>query len=227
MSTAALLLLADGRFPAGGHAHSSGVESACASGAIHDEATLAEFVRGRLHTAGRVDAAFAAAAFAAAAGSGRCSLAALDAELDARIASPRLRDVSRSLGRQAARAGERIWPGEPLSALRAESPPAGPHQPIAYGAIAVAAGLDASAAAATVLHGLATACATAAVRLLGLDPYAVHALLAGLAPELDALAAAAADAATQPIDRLPAWSGPLVEILAEDHATWEVRLFAS
>jgi urease accessory protein len=222
MSTATLLLLADGRFPAGGHAHSAGVETACASGAVHDVSTLAGFVRGRLHTAGRVDAAFAAASAL-----DRAPVAALDTELDARIASPRLRDVSRSLGRQALRAGERVWPGARLSSLRAEAPSAGPHQAIAYGAIASAAGLDAHAAAATVLHGLATACATAAVRLLGLDPFAVHGLLATLAPELDALAAEAVDAADEPIDRLPAWSGPLVEILAEDHATWEVRLFAS
>ena len=59
---AALLLLADGRFPAGGHAHSGGVEAACASGGITDVASLRSFVRGRLHTAGLVDAAFAASA---------------------------------------------------------------------------------------------------------------------------------------------------------------------
>jgi urease accessory protein len=222
MSTAALLLLADGRFPAGGHAHSAGVESACTAGAIHDVASLGEFVRGRLHTAGRVEAAFAAASAL-----DRHAFVTLDAELDARIASPRLRDVSRSLGRQALRAGERVWPHPRLASLRTGAPAAGPHQAVAYGAIAVAAGLDALAASATVLHGMATACATAGVRLLGLDPFAVHALLASLAPELDGLAAAAVDDAARPIDRLPAWSGPLVEILAEDHATWEVRLFAS
>ena len=31
----------------------------------------------------------------------------------------------------------------------------------------------------------------------------------------------------QPLHLMPACSGPLAEILAEDHATWEVRLFAS
>ena len=38
MSRAALLVLADGRFPAGGHAHSGGVEAAVAHGAVHDTA---------------------------------------------------------------------------------------------------------------------------------------------------------------------------------------------
>ena len=225
-ASAALLLLADGRFPSGGHAHSSGVEAACASGAVVDVPMLAAFVRGRLHTTGRVDAAFAAAsAF------DQLPIAALDAALDARIASPRLRDVSRSLGRQALRAGERVWPHERTRALRASSA-SGPHQAIAFGVIAAAAGLDPHAAALTVLHGLATTCATAAVRLLGLDPFDVHAMLATFAADLDALAADAVTVARMAaglgdVDALPAWSGPLVEILAEDHATWEVRLFAS
>jgi urease accessory protein len=222
VSRAALLLLADGRFPAGGHAHSAGVESACANGAVRDVDSLAAFVVGRLHTAGRVDAAFAAAAARE-----LHALAALDAALDARISSPRLREVSRALGRQALRAGERIWPHVRLQELRASSPPSGPHQSITYGVIAAAAGLGADDAALTVLHGLAASCATAAVRLLGLDPYAVHAMLASLGADIDALASAAVIESHEAIDRLPALSSPIVEILAEDHATWEVRLFAS
>ncbi|MEV7563365.1 urease accessory protein UreF, partial [Streptomyces sp. NPDC089795] len=43
MSRAALLVLADGRFPAGGHAHSGGAEAACKAGRIHDAATLEDF----------------------------------------------------------------------------------------------------------------------------------------------------------------------------------------
>jgi urease accessory protein len=222
MSGAALLLLADGRFPAGGHAHSAGVESACASGAIQDVRSLTDFLAGRLHTVGRVEAAFAAAAAC-----DEHDVASLDAAFEARIASPRLREVSRSLGRQALRAGERVWPHERLQALRAAAPPTGPHQAIAFGVIADAAGIDARGASQIVLHSMATACATAAVRLLGIDPFDVHAMLAGFGADLDALAARAVIEAETAIDDLPATSGPLVEILAEDHATWEVRLFAS
>lgn len=65
MSRAALLVLADGRFPAGGHAHSGGAEPAVAAGRIKDAATLETFCRGRLHTVGLVAAALAAAAAAA------------------------------------------------------------------------------------------------------------------------------------------------------------------
>ncbi|MYU17183.1 urease accessory protein UreF, partial [Streptomyces sp. SID8361] len=59
---AALLILADGRFPAGGHAHSGGAEAAVAAGRIHDAASLEAFCRGRLHTAGLTAAGLAAAA---------------------------------------------------------------------------------------------------------------------------------------------------------------------
>jgi urease accessory protein len=77
------------------------------------------------------------------------------------------------------------------------------------------------------VHHLAATVTTAALRLLGLDPFDIYALLAEVAPLADALAAAAAADAYADPRTLPASSGPLIEILAEDHAVWEVRLFAS
>lgn len=55
------MLLADGRFPAGGHAHSAGVEAAVADGRVSDVASLTAFAEGRLRTVGLVDAAVAMA----------------------------------------------------------------------------------------------------------------------------------------------------------------------
>ncbi len=49
---AATLLLADGRFPAGGHAQSAGVESAVRIGDVCDLATLERYLHGRLSTTG-------------------------------------------------------------------------------------------------------------------------------------------------------------------------------
>jgi urease accessory protein len=230
----ALLFLADGRFPAGGHAHSGGLEAAAALAGVRDVGHLAEFLRGRAATAGLVAASFAAAACAACGdttsddddGSAMLALAELDRELDARIPSPALRGASRRLGRQVLRAGRTIWPHPRLDALSAVFP-GGPHQPIGLGAVASAAGLNPPAVAAAALHEAVTGPATAAVRLLGLDPFAVYAVLADLGPELDAIAVAgAAHAGTPPAD-LPALSAPLLDILAECHTTWEVRLFAS
>ncbi|MYV58404.1 urease accessory protein UreF, partial [Streptomyces sp. SID4931] len=60
-----------------------------------------------------------------------------------------------------------------------------------------------------------------------LDPFHATAVLARLAPELDRIAEQAAEAARQGIDALPAASAPLLDITAEAHAAWPVRLFAS
>jgi urease accessory protein len=234
-SLSALLLLADGRYPAGGHAHSGGLEVACATGRVHDLDSLAAFLRGRLATAGLVAAAFAAAAREAAAreaAAGEASageatgvparLAELDAELDARTASPALRVASRRQGRALARAGRATWPSPVFGAL-----PADPHQPVALGTVAAAAGLAASDAALVAAYGVLTGPAASAVRLLALDPYPVQALLARLAGACDETAARGAAYAHRPLAGLPAATAPLADIGAELHATWEVRLFAS
>jgi urease accessory protein len=214
MSLATLLLLADGRLPSGGHAHSGGLEPQIAAGRVRDVDELDGFLRGKLATSGLVSAAFAAAACADV---GRA--AELDAGLDARTPSPALRKASRAQGRALLRAGRAMWP---VPAIGRE-----PHQPVALGALAAAAGLTPGAAAVAAAHGTTTGAASAAVRLLGLDPYAVHALLARLAPECDRVAAVAAARSGDPVDELPAAGAPLLDIGAEHHATWEVRLFAS
>ena len=218
MSLATLLVLADGRLPAGGHAHSGGLEAQVSAGRIRDLDHVAGFLRGRLATAGLVAAAFAAAACRSARASSP-TLLELDAGLDARTPSPALRRASRQQGRALLRAGRAMWP---LPEVDRE-----PHQPVALGVLAAAAGLGPAEAAVAAAHGTVTGPASAAVRLLGLDPYAVHGLLARLAPECDRIAADAAARAGDPVDELPAAGAPLLDVGAEHHATWEVRLFAS
>ncbi|MEU8422746.1 urease accessory UreF family protein [Micromonospora sp. NPDC048835] len=225
-----LLLLADGRFPAGAHAHSGGLEAAVAAGRVTDLASLEAFLAGRLATAGLVGAAFAAAAHRAAEVPARCAgrsevLARLDAELDARTAAPALRVVSRRQGRALLRAGRAIWPDAPFADLPAT--PVGAHQPLVLGLLCAAAGLSRVETATIAAYGTLTGAASAGVRLLGLDPYQVQALLVGLADACDGTAADAARAADDPPERMPAAAAPLADIHAEIHATWEVRLFAS
>jgi urease accessory protein len=232
MGVATLLVLADGRMPSGGHAQSGGLEAAVAAGRVRDVGDLDAFLRGRLATSGRVAAAFAAAACAR---TGEWS--ALDAGLDARTPSPALRTASRAQGRALVRAARRMWPSGPAApdesrAADRPRPPlelAGrePHHALAIGAVAAVAGLGPVEAAVAAAYGTVTAPASAAVRLLGLDPYAVHALLAELASDCDRIAASSADRAFDPVDALPAAGAPLLDIGAEHHSTWEVRLFAS
>ena len=213
MSLAALLLLADGRLPAGGHAHSGGAETAVARGLVHDAATLQLFLRGRLRTAGRV-----AAGGAAAACSGR--LEGLDAELDARTPSPASRDASRAQGRALLRLARTSWPSATYADL-----PVAPHHPHALGAVAAVAGCSPyEAAVAAALHAVSGP-ATAVVRLLGLDPYAVSAVQAGLGDEVETVARSAT--AEVAAGGLPATGSPLLDLLAEEHAGAPVPLFAS
>ncbi|WP_133915230.1 urease accessory UreF family protein [Streptomyces sp. NBC_00582] len=224
MGRAALLVLADGRFPAGGHAHSGGAEEAVKAGRITDAASLEAFCRGRLHTAGLVAAALAAAAADGA------DPAALDAAADARTPSPALRLAARKLGRQLVRAARATWPSAELDALAREFPK-GAHQPVVLGLTARAAGLGAEDAAYCAAYESVSGPATAVVRLLSLDPFEATAVLARLAPELDRVVdratVAGAAVRTTGLDTLPAASAPLLEIGAEAHAAWPVRLFAS
>lgn len=205
-----VLLLADGRFPAGGHANSAGTESAITHGLVTDVASLEMFLAGRLATTGAVEAAFAAHATAAvhAPGDPEPELARLDAEYEARLASPRARAVSLQLGRQLARAARAVWPHPALAVPH--------HQPVTLGAACAAAGGTAEEAAAIAVHHLASAITTAAVRMLGLDPLAVAAVHAR----------AVAGFTYSPGD-LPALTTTLTEILAEDHGRWDARLFVA
>ncbi|MEY2241761.1 urease accessory protein UreF [Streptomyces sp. NPDC015532] len=224
MSRAALLVLADGRFPAGGHAHSGGAEAAVRAGRITGAADLEDFCRGRLHTNGLVSAALAAAAALG------VDPVALDAAADARTPSLALRVAARRLGRQLMRAARATWPSAELDALAREFPK-GAHQPVVLGVTARAAGLGPEDAAYCSAYECVSGPASATVRLLSLDPFDATAALARLAPELDVVAHAAASAARRVLDdgveALPAASAPLLEIGAEAHAAWPVRLFAS
>ncbi|WP_089105447.1 urease accessory protein UreF [Streptomyces hyaluromycini] len=225
MSRAALLVLADGRFPAGGHAHSGGAEAAVKAGRITGTASLEEYCRGRLHTAGLVAAAFAAAAVLGA------EVRELDSAADARTPSAALRGAARRLGRQLLRAARVAWPTAELDALAREFPK-GAHQPVVLGVVARAAGLSAQDAAYCAAYECVSGPATAVVRLLSLDPFEATGVLARLTTEVDRVADRAVEAAREVVagagvDALPAASAPLMEIGAEWHAGWAVRLFAS
>jgi urease accessory protein len=121
--TAPLLLLADSRLPAGGHAHSGGLEAAAAAGRVDGMSGLEGFLRGRLATAGLASAGLAAAACqhaAAVAGGAVPRWAELDAEAAARTPSPAQRRAARAQGRALLRAARAAWPHPVLDALAAD-----------------------------------------------------------------------------------------------------------
>ena len=230
--TAALLTLADARLPAGGHAHSGGVEQAITAGTVRDPTSLAVFLRRRLLTAGAVAAGLAAAAcgtaatgvdgpegaYPGAAGpDAEGALARLDAEADARTLAPALRAASRQQGPGLVRVGRRAWPHPLWDALGAT-----PHHAVALGVAAAIAGLGRHEAASAAAYLAMSGPATAAQRLLAMDPITVAAVTARLAPVVDDVAARAAHATTP-----PATADPLLDLYAEVHASRKDRFFAS
>ncbi|MFZ4485462.1 MAG: urease accessory protein UreF [Candidatus Nanopelagicales bacterium] len=221
---AALLLLADSRLPAGGHAHSGSLAIAVAEGLVVDLGTLESFCSGRLATAGALAAVFAARAAQVAESGGTWTggLADLDAALDARMPAAAARAASRSLGRGLIRVARSAWPSTLV-----EHAPRQPHHSLALGVVTVAAGGTVGDAALLAATSAVSASCSAAVRLLGLDPFAVTDLQSTLAQQIDQVADAAlrwmhVDAAS-----LPAPSAPHLELLAQRHQRSEVRLFAS
>ncbi|WP_113700218.1 urease accessory protein UreF, partial [Nonomuraea lactucae] len=148
--------------------------------------------------------------------------AELDAEADARTASPAQRDASRIQGRLLLRVARRVWPSPALDGLALSVPE--PHHPVTLGVTAYAAGASPEDAALAAAYHAVTGSATAAVRLLGLDPVEVHRLLAGLSPDLSATAALTAVTGWA---GLPAHSAPGLDLLAESHARAGTRLFVS
>lgn len=221
-----LLLLLDSRSPAGGHGHSGGMEPAVTSGIVRDQDDVQRFCAGRLATTGAVAAAFAAAATRAwVGGAPATAWRDLDDELSARMPAEAARTASRALGRGLLRLLRAMVPDvDPRPAWSLVERPA-PHHPLVLGAACAIAGGDPRLAARAAALGVCTAPASAAVRLLGLDPFAVHRCLAELAPEIDRVADAAARPV--PLAHLPAGSAPALELLADVHVTREVRLFAS
>jgi urease accessory protein len=209
-SLVTLLVLADSRLPTGGHVHSGGVEEAVTSGLVFDIPTLRAFLRRRIRTNGLVTASIAAALH-----SGRLSADAADRETDARTPAPAARQASRVQGRGLARLARRVWPDTGWEMLGAQ-----PHLAVAAGAVGAASGMMPEQTALSVVYTTMTGSATAAQRLLALDPADV----ALLTFEMSALCSDTAAAASGDLADL---SDPLLDVLAQRHAERARPLFVS
>ncbi len=209
-SLATLLALADSRLPTGGHVHSGGVEEAVTTGRVADLPTLHAFLRRRIRTHGLVTASVAVAVH-----TGTLSVAAADLETDARTPAPAARAASRAQGRGLARLARRVWPDGDWDAVGRR-----PHLGVVAGVVGAAGALQPDHTALSVVYTTMTGSATAAQRLLALDPGDVAALVFELAPLCDATAALAAK-------ELADLSDPLLDVLAQRHAERDRPLFAS
>jgi urease accessory protein len=207
---ATLITLADSRLPAGAHVHSGGLEEAVTGGLVTDLAGVDAFLRRRIRTHGLVTASIAAAVH-------RGDLRAEQAEFetDARTPAPAARQASRAQGRGLARLARRVWPGARWDDLGER-----PHLAVVAGRVGAVGALAPEHTALAVIYTTMTASATAAQRLLALDPADVAALTFALADLCEETAAEA-------ITGLAALSDPLLDILAQRHAHRERPLFVS
>jgi urease accessory protein len=220
---AVALLLADARFPAGGYAHSLGLEQAVAEGLDRDG--VAAFIAARLRLVARSDAALSVAAARAARDDDHDdALAVLDGEHAARCPSPVLRDVARRLGAQLLRSAATAWPDPAIARYRRASSTT--PRPVALGVVGAAAGLGDVAVATVGLYDDAATVASAALKLLGLDPAETARWLAQLAPAIS-LAAQEVAADERPLGAQPPPAAAGLELAAARHADRAERLFVS
>lgn len=207
---ATLLTLSDSRLPTGGHVHSGGIEEAVTEGLVRDLATLRAFLRRRIRTTGLVSASIAAAVH-----TGSLSVSQADRETDARTPAPAARDASRAQGRGLVRLARRVLPEYDWTALGTT-----PHLAVVAGAVGLRSELTPDQTALTVVYTTMTGSATAAQRLLALDPGDVAALMFELSTLCDRTSAAACK-------ELADLSDPLLDVLAQRHSQRERPLFVS
>lgn len=209
-SLATLLVLADSRLPTGSHVHSGGLEEAVTSRMVTDLETLEAFLIRRIRTHGLVTASIAVAVQG-----GDLTLDDADHETDARTPAPAARDASRTQGRGLARLARRVWPGPCWDHIGRR-----PHLAVVAGLVGANSDLTPEHNALQVVYTTMTGSATAAQRLLALDPIEVAALTFGLSD----LCEHTADEASVGLADL---SDPLLDTLAQRHAARPRPLFAS
>ncbi len=214
-----VLLLADGRLPAGGHVHSGGIEQAVHESVVDDLASLTAWLHAWVPTVGEVDATLAAAA-----AQGALPWETLLAEHDARVPVPSRREAARARGRAWLRVADAAFGplALPVAAHRSGWP-----LPIVTGAVLVAIGRSPNDAAVLILHGGASECATAAIRLLGLDPVGVTSVLASLVEPIVDTATRAVAASLRPAEAWPAWATPALDLATAAHHGRDDRYFVT
>lgn len=216
------LLLADGRLPTGGHAHSAGLEPALAAGMPAGQ--VPAYLRARLLTVGRVEAAATVLSHRATERLGTVpdGLVEIQAELLARTPSAPLREASGQLGRGLGRLVSRTWPDSPAAHALVALPGA-PQRPVALGVATALSGMVEAQAARACLYDDAQAVASAALKLLPVDPLDPVGWLLDASSTIEQVTVEAA--AVTDLADLPATTGPLIEQWSLAHHLTQRRIF--
>jgi len=221
-----VLQFSDGVFPAGGFAHSFGLETYVQEGRVRDRCDLEAFVAAHLEgSAGPADAAGAAIAVGIARREDAGAWVELDARLDAMKTVPEFRAASRQMGRQALRVAVAIGDDPFLADLAraVDDERAAAHHATVFGAAVGRDGADPERAATAYLYATAALLVGAGLRLIALGQLDGQRVLAAMRGRITRLAAAAARARADEL-----WSfNPALELTGIRHASLDMRLFRS
>jgi urease accessory protein len=209
-----MMLLADARLPAAGHAQSGGLEPAVAAGLGADQ--VPDYLATRLATVTRVEAGTAVVALHRMR-SGE-DLAEVETAWAARTPSAAMRTTSRAQGRALLRLVRRLWP---------QLPPVGatPSRAVVLASAAHACALSPRSLAQVVGYDDLQTVASAALKLLPLDPATTTQWVYDALPLVDHLAESVCHLVAP--GQIPAAGAPQIEAWAEAHAVAERRLFSA
>jgi urease accessory protein len=212
--------LIDSGFPAGGFAHSAGLEAAVQHGLVAGETDLEAFARQSLGQAGRSALPLVTAAHKQA---GR--LKELDRLADVFLSNPIANRASRAQGRALLASALRVFPGDALAAVEqsVRRERLAPHYAPVFGAVLGAIDADVLDAQRAFLFMTVRSVTSAAVKLGLVGPYRSQEIQSRLAEHIDRV-----------IER---WEGlgpydiaqtaPLIDLLQSTHDRLYSRLFQS
>lgn len=217
--TLLLMLLADARLPVAGHTQSGQLEAAVRAGLTAEQVPV--FMRSRLASVVRVEAGTAVVALNRL----RAGLP-LEPVLDAwaaRTPAAPMRDTSRTLGRAMLRLVRRLFPDSPhvaeVAALER------PCRPLVLAAAAATGGIAPASLGRLVVYDDLQTVASAALKLLPLDPLDATSWVHDLLPEAERIAVEVAPLADP--HHIPAPSAPQLDLWAQTHAHTTRRLFSA
>ncbi len=210
--------LADSSFPAGGFAHSGGLEAAWQGGEVASPGELRWFVRDALSQAGR-----AVLPLASAAHEDPARLSELDARCHAFLTNVVANRASAVQGRAFAASCARVWPEEPVRGVHARARELHGHYAPVAGAMLASLEVPLVDAQRLLLYVCARGILSAAVRLGIVGTYVAQRMQVGCAEDIDAVLVRCAALRDPDL----AQTAPILDLLQAGHDRLYSRLFQS